>query len=152
MVAVEPAVPSDVPAIAVLLEELDRFYGTEEFAPIEERVAEIDRLLFGAQPAAHVLIAHEAGRATGLAAYSFLWPAAGVTSSMYLKELYVAREYRRRGVGKLLMRQLREIAARRGCSRIEWTTDQDNPDAQRFYAALGFAPHGGKVLYRVEPV
>ena len=55
------------------------------------------------------------------AAYSFLRPAAGLTASLYLKELYVAAAYRRAGVGRLLMDELNKIAARRGLSRMEWT-------------------------------
>jgi GNAT superfamily N-acetyltransferase len=41
-----------------------------------------------------------------MASYSFLWPAAGVTRSLYLKELYVAQDWQRQGIGKLLMDSL----------------------------------------------
>jgi hypothetical protein len=34
--------------------------------------------------------------------------------------------------------------------RVEWTTDLDNLDAQRFYTALGFSPYSSKVFYRVQ--
>jgi hypothetical protein len=33
---------------------------------------------------------------------------------------------------------------------VEWTTDQDNPDAQRFYAELGVPVRQSKLFYRVE--
>ena len=36
---------------------------------------------------------------TGMASYSFLWPAAGLTRSLYLKELYVAQDWQRQGIG-----------------------------------------------------
>ena len=90
---------------------------------------------------------HE-GAPAGLAAYSFLWPAVGVTRSLYLKELFVRAASRRHGIGKLLMRELDRIAAEHRCSRIEWTADAGNPDAQRFYAALGAEPLATKVFYR----
>jgi ribosomal protein S18 acetylase RimI-like enzyme len=48
------------------------------------------------------------------------------------------------------MRRLCNIAAERGCSRVEWTTDQDNPDAQRFYAGLGVHVNESKLFYRIE--
>jgi ribosomal protein S18 acetylase RimI-like enzyme len=86
----------------------------------------------------------------GLATYSFVWPARGVTRSLYMKELYVAGAYRGQGVGKLLMRAIFETAAQRGCSRVEWTTDTDNVAAQDFYAKLGLPSRPSKIFYRVE--
>jgi GNAT superfamily N-acetyltransferase len=72
-------------------------------------------------------------------------------ASLYLKELYVAEAYRRAGVGRLLMDGLHDFARRRGLSRVEWTTDVGNHDAQAFYAALGAEPLRSKIFYRVIP-
>ncbi len=67
-----------------------------------------------------------------------------------IAHLIVAREARRRGVGQLLMRHLCEIAVQRACSRVEWTTDQDNEAARTFYAALGHRVNESKLFYRIE--
>lgn len=96
------------------------------------------------------LLAWDDTQLAGLAAYSFLWPAIGLTRSLYLKELYVGRAHRGKGVGRLLTDGLREVAGRHGCSRLEWTTDDDNAAAQRFYAGLGAAVRTSKLFYRVE--
>jgi GNAT superfamily N-acetyltransferase len=85
-----------------------------------------------------------------MASYSLLWSAAGVTRSLYLKELYVAAGWQRQGIGKLLMDSLLTVAAKHGCSRVEWTTDRDSEGAQRFYAKLGVPINEGKLFYRVE--
>jgi GNAT superfamily N-acetyltransferase len=58
---------------------------------------------------------------------------------------------RRTGIGKLLMEGLYRIAADRGCSRVEWTTDTGNPLAQQFYESLGVKPLTAKIFYRLEP-
>lgn len=150
MSTVSPAEPADVRAIAALLEEMDRFYGITDFAPIEERTAEIKANLFDRPTGIHVLLAKDNDEVVGLASYSFLWPAVGLTRSLYLKELYVNKSYRRRGIGKLLMDTLIAVAKANGCSRVEWTTDHDNPDAQSFYAQLGFNTLPTKVLYRLD--
>ena len=152
MLAITKATKDDVPAIAELLEEMDRFYGVTEFEPLDARMAQIRAIVFTDPPAAHLLLAHDDDRAAGLATYSFLWPAVGLTRSLYLKELYVADAYRRRGVGRLLMDRVRGIADETGCSRVEWTTDRDNEGARRFYKGLGYAIHPGKVFYRLESV
>ncbi|MGH3699312.1 MAG: GNAT family N-acetyltransferase, partial [Pseudonocardiaceae bacterium] len=86
----------------------------------------------------------------GMAAYSFLWPAAGVTRSLYLKELYVTEAFRRQGIGTLLMQELYRVAADHMCSRVEWTADAGNVLADGFYTRLGVPVNRGKIFYRVE--
>ena len=46
--------------------------------------------------------------------------------------------------------EIDRIARARDCSRVEFTTDTGNLDAQSFYASLGFKPHAGKIFYRRE--
>ena len=134
-----------MPALAELIAERDRYYGAPRPEPEEPA---IEDALFGPTPAGTALVAVHDGGLAGLAAYSFLWPAAGVTRSLYLKELYVRAASRRYGIGRLLMRELGRVAAEHRCSRIEWTADTDNPAAQRFYAALGAEPLATKIFYR----
>ena len=135
-----------MPALAELLAERDRFYGVTRPDPEPAAIADA---LFGPVPAGRALAAVHDGAVVGLAAYSFLWPAAGVTRSLYLKELFVRAAARRLGIGKLLMRELKAVAAEHRCSRVEWTADTDQPDAQRFYAALGAEVLATKLFYRV---
>jgi GNAT superfamily N-acetyltransferase len=150
MLTVVPAQRGDVPVIAGLLEELDHFYGAAHIEPAEHRIPLIADLLFGATPAAFVLLARRADEAIGLASYSFLWPAAGVTKSLYLKELFVRQSLHRSGVGRRLMAEIYATAQKAGCSRVEWTTESTNDVAQQFYAALGAQCRPEKIFYRVE--
>lgn len=147
VVTVSPAEPRDVAAIAELCAEKDAFYGAATVGPTEGRIAEA---LFGETSGGVALLAWDGSSLAGMAGYSFLWPAIGVTCSLYLKELYVMSAYRRSGVGRLLMSELFGIAGRMGCSRVEWTTDLVNSAAQRFYAGLGASVVTSKLFYRVE--
>lgn len=140
----------DVVAMANLFQEMDQFYDEPNPEPLDRKMSQINALIFSGSPAAHVLLAWDQSRLAGLAAYSFLWPAVGVTQSLYLKELYVSQDYRRQGVGKLLMKNLVAIAAEYQCSRLEWTTDESNPDAQRFYQELGMKRDPAKLFYRLD--
>lgn len=148
-VVVRHAGLEDVEAMAALLEEMDRFYGASPADPVGERVRQITEALFGDPRAAYALLAWDGERPVGFAAYSFLWPAVGMTRSLYLKELYVAGDCQRQGIGRQLMQALFDVAGKHGCSRVEWTTDQDNRDAQEFYAALGSPTCPSKIFYRV---
>lgn len=150
MTEVKAAAPDDLPAIVELLEEMDRFYGIADVDPLDLRLHQAHEALFGAVPAAQALLAWDGDQLVGLAAYAFLWPAVGLTRSLYLKELYVTQTARRQGVARLLMRHLCEVAIAHGCSRLEWTTDQDNPLAQGFYDALGAKVSQEKLFYRLE--
>ncbi|MET8134084.1 cyclophane-containing RiPP N-acetyltransferase HaaN [Streptomyces sp. NPDC005251] len=152
-VTIRPAEKNDLRGLAELIEEIERFYGTADadIQPFDERQDQVEEALFGSPPlAAALLVEDETGDIVGLAAYSFLWPSAGSTHSLFLKELYVRDALRRQRVGERLMNELRAIAAARpGCSRVEWMTDRDNPGARAFYKSLGFAEFDGKIVYRV---
>lgn len=149
MVELRPAEADDTSALATLLEEMDRFYGATTVEPLQLRVRQIREALFHGPPAAYALLAWHDEQLVGVASYSFLWPAVGLTKSLYLKELYIAGAFQRQGIGKLLMQYLWRLAAEHG-SRLEWTTDSNNPEAQRFYRSLGVPPHVSKIFYRLE--
>ena len=112
MIFVAEAETGTIQAIAALMEEMDRFYGATEIEPLDSRARQIADALFSDPPAAYALLAWDGEQLVGFAAYSFLWPAVGLTRSLYLKELYVAQAHRRKGVGELLMQSLIETAAK----------------------------------------
>jgi GNAT superfamily N-acetyltransferase len=55
----------------------------------------------------------------GIAIYSLLWLAPGITSSLYLKELFVSGSRQRDDVGRSLMQAVIEQAHELGCSRTQ---------------------------------
>jgi GNAT superfamily N-acetyltransferase len=150
VITVTPAKLEHAEAMAEIAEEMDRFYGATKVESAEARIRQIGEALFSDLPPAYSLLAWDDGRLVGFASYSFLWPAIGLTRSLYLKELYVSTKARRTGVGKLLMQRLFDIAVKNDCSRVEWTTDSDNREAQLFYAELGVPVEGSKLFYRIE--
>ncbi|MEU4194885.1 GNAT family N-acetyltransferase [Kribbella sp. NPDC026611] len=150
MIVVRPATADDIDQLLKLTEEMDRFYGATEFDNLEIRRRQLQDALFGDTPAAKALLAVDEDTAVGFAAYSFLWPAAGLTRSLYLKELYVSDAQQRRGIGRSLMEALFDVARQHDCSRVEWTTDRDNLSAQAFYKTFGVEPQNGKLFYRLE--
>ncbi|HEX3959770.1 MAG TPA: GNAT family N-acetyltransferase [Trebonia sp.] len=143
------ATPGDVDAIVALYAELDEFYGAAgAHDALAERARRVRSALFSDPPAGHALLAWDGPVLAGFAGYQFIWPSSALTTSLYLKELYVTSAYRRAGVGRLLMDRLRAIAVARGCTRLEWTTDTSNGGAQSFYESLGAEPLETKLFYR----
>lgn len=56
-----------------------------------------------------------------------------------IEELRVAREARRRGVGRLLMQAAEAQAGLLGCALVELFVHENRAEAQAFYRCLGFS-------------
>ena len=151
MIMVADAVAGGEVHIAALCAELDQFYGDLPAGTPAERAAQVRDVLFGSPPLAYALVARDGQAPAGLAAYSFLWPAAGLSASLYLKELYVAEAYRRDRRRAHAHGRAGAVASRRGLSRVEWTTDTSNEGAQAFYESLGAKPLTAKIFHRTTP-
>jgi GNAT superfamily N-acetyltransferase len=66
---------------------------------------------------------------------------------MLIEAVRVARARRSAGLGTAMMAQAIGIARRRGCQRVELTSNASRKDAHRFYERLGFvASHVGMKL------
>lgn len=132
-----PAGSADAGLILVLIQELAEY---EKLA--HEVVATEDTLreqLFGPRPAAEVLLATDAatGETAGFALYFANFSTFLAQPGLYLEDLFVRPAYRRRGLGKLLLRTLGQTAVARGCGRFEWSVLDWNADAIAFYRSLG---------------
>jgi PhnO protein len=55
-----------------------------------------------------------------------------------IQEMYVAKNYRDRGIGKVLFAALEERLAKAGCEILEVTTKDKRSEAKKFYLKLGF--------------
>jgi hypothetical protein len=108
VITLADAVPGDEVAVAALCAELGEFYGSLPEGLPAERGARVRDVLFGDPPLARALVAWDGEAPAGFAAYSFLWPAVGLTASLYLKELYVAEALGARPLtSKIFYRQVR---------------------------------------------
>lgn len=56
---------------------------------------------------------------------------------LWINEVSVAPDHRRRGVGRAMMERTLSLAAALGCSSVWVLTDRDNPAAMRLYAGSG---------------
>jgi GNAT superfamily N-acetyltransferase len=117
-----------------------------ECCPTEEK---LDRTLFGAKPAAEALIAHLGGKPAGFALFFHNYSTFLAQSGLYLEDLFVKPELRRRGVGQALFRRLAQIASERGCGRFEWSALDWNTPAIQFYESMGAKAMSEWTVYRL---
>ncbi|MEO1138298.1 MAG: GNAT family N-acetyltransferase [Pseudomonadota bacterium] len=94
------------------------------------------------------LMAYESDAPLGFATWALTFPA-GAGVALYMKELFVVRTARGKGVGRAILVGLLDRAEAEGCIRMDWQTDGDNPLSQSFYAGLE-APRFDKLNYRVS--
>lgn len=70
-------------------------------------------------------------------------------AGLYLEDLFVLPDYRGRGYGKALLKQLARIAKERGCGRLEWSCLDWNRLSIDFYLSLGAQPMDEWTVYRL---
>jgi GNAT superfamily N-acetyltransferase len=132
---IRPATPADVPAILQLIRALSDYEKLSDQVVINE--AQLHEHLFGPRPYAEVLLAEEAGRVVGYALFFHTYSTFLGRPSLYLEDLFVLPEHRRRGHGKGLLARLAQLAVERGCGRFEWMVLDWNTPAIQFYESLG---------------
>lgn len=70
-------------------------------------------------------------------------------AGIYLEDLFVLPEFRKRGYGKALLNKLASIAVERGCGRLEWWCLDWNKPSIDFYLSLGAEPMSDWTTYRI---
>ena len=84
-----------------------------------------------------VLALDETGRAIGYAVWFETYSTFLARPTIYLEDIFVLEEARRRGAGSLLFDHVRALGARRGCGRMEWQVLEWNALATDFYDRRG---------------
>ena len=116
---IRKAAEADIPKLLPLMRELAEFEKyAEDFTVTEELLRE--QGFRRSPPDFHCLIAEEGGELVGFLVYYFVPFTYRVKPSLIIKELYIAKRHRSRGVGKLLMKAAAKEAAHAGCGMIKW--------------------------------
>ncbi len=99
---------------------------------------------------AEVILALENGREIGFALFFHNFSTFLGRAGLYLEDLYVRPQYRRRGYGRAMLKKLAEIAVERGCGRLEWWCLDWNRPSIDFYLSLGAEPMSDWTVYRIS--
>lgn len=143
MIRFEKAIPADremVNALAMEVHSLhvgwrpDIYEMPPEIYPMERFSAALERK--------ELYVARLNGDIVGYAAIkmrSFDWAGMVKRRVLFVDELSVSAEHRRKGIGKAMMMEIREIAKEEGCSDLQLSVYPQNREAVAFYEACGFS-------------
>lgn len=135
---IEPATEGDVPVIFGMIRALAEYERlAHEVTTTEEGLRET---LFGTRPAAEVVIGYVGEEPVGFAIFFQSFSTFLGKPGLYLEDLFVRPEWRRRGFGRALLNHLASVAVERGYGRMEWAVLDWNEPAIRFYRSLGARP------------
>ncbi len=125
----------DVPTIFKLIQDLAAYEKlAHEVTGSEELLKEH---LFGTKVYIEVILAEIGDQAAGLALFFHNYSTFLTKPGIYLEDLFVVPEYRRRGVGKALIAYLAKLVVERDCGRLEWSVLEWNVNAIAFYEKIG---------------
>jgi GNAT superfamily N-acetyltransferase len=98
---------------------------------------------------AEVIFACEDGKEIGFALFCNNFSTFLGRAGIYLEDLFVLPEYRGKGVGKSIMKELAKITVERKCGRLEWVCLDWNKPSIDFYLSLGAEPMSDWTVYRI---
>jgi GNAT superfamily N-acetyltransferase len=133
--SIRAARPGDEQALFGLIQALAEY---EKLSSAVTGSAEtLARDLFGPQPAVEALLVTADVRAVAFALFFHNYSTFLTQRGLYLEDIFVLPEYRRRGIGKALLGRVAQVAKDRACGRLEWSVLDWNVSAIRFYESLG---------------
>jgi GNAT superfamily N-acetyltransferase len=138
---------ADLPVILSLIRELAEYERAPDAVVATE--AGLREVLFGAKPAAEVLVASEDEDPVGFAVFFHNFSTWLGRPGLYLEDLFVRPDKRGKGYGRALLERLAEIALERGCGRMEWAVLDWNEPAIQFYRKLGAQPMDEWTVFRL---
>ena len=135
---IRPVTPDDIPTILDFVRALAA-YEREPDAVVATETS-LHEALFGPKPAAEAVIARVDGQPAGLALWFQNFSTWTGRPGLWLEDLFVYPDYRRRGVARALFVHLARLCRDRNYSRLEWSVLNWNQLALDFYASLAAEP------------
>ena len=134
-VSIRPVRPGEAGLVLDFVRELAAYERLLGSVDATERM--IDAALFASPPRVFCDIAEWEDRPAGLALWFLNFSSFRGRHGIYLEDLYVRPAYRRRGIGRALVRHLARRCVDDGWTRFEWSVLDWNAPSIEFYKSLG---------------
>lgn len=135
MLNIRKATPSDIPLILEFIRELAAYERL-----LDQAIATPEDLArdgFSSEPKFSVEIAEWNGEPAGFALWFYNYSTFQGKPGIYLEDLFVRPQFRKKGIGKALLVHLARLAVEQGCGRYQWQVLDWNTPSIEFYESLG---------------
>lgn len=141
------AAPDDADIILFFIMELAKYENMEN--EVVATVQNLRETLFE-RKFAEVILAEYEGKTVGFFLFFHIYSTFLGQPGIYLEDLYLMPEVRKKGFGKKIFAYLAHLAVERGCGRIEWSCLDWNTPSRKFYESLGSKLKDDWVGYRLS--
>jgi GNAT superfamily N-acetyltransferase len=107
---------------------------------VDASESDIAKALFGETPRAFADIAEWEGKPVGFALWFYNFSTFRGRHGIYLEDLFVRPDFRSKGIGRALLRNLARRCINKGLTRLEWWVLDWNEPALRVYRSIGAVP------------
>ncbi|HEY9771820.1 MAG TPA: GNAT family N-acetyltransferase [Coleofasciculaceae cyanobacterium] len=132
---IRQAIAKDVPQIFSLIQALAEYEKLSH--QVTGTVENLHEDLFGSRIYAEAIITEIESKMVAFALFLPNYSTFLTKPGIYLEDLFVLPEYRRRGIGKAMLAYLGKLALDRGAGRLEWSVLDWNESAIAFYQSMG---------------
>lgn len=145
---IRKARPSDIDVIVELCKEHAEFEGADYDKKGKANL--LSEYLFTDQSFVTCIVIEVDKQIKGYATYVPEFSTWDATYYLHMDCLYLRPDIRRKGLGKKIMKQIRQEAKEKGYTQLQWQTPIDNTNAITFYRKIGAVPKK-KVRFYLEP-
>jgi len=135
LLTIRTATMTDVPILFDLIQALATYEKLSH--QVTGSIEELGNHLFGPRPYAEAVLAEMDGQPVGFALFFHNFSTFRTQPGLYLEDLFVLPDYRKRGIGTALISHVAQIAVDRNCGRFEWSVLDWNESAIAFYQKMG---------------
>jgi ribosomal protein S18 acetylase RimI-like enzyme len=145
---IRPAQPGDEVELTAMIRELAEFERASADCTVTEK--QLGEALFGAHPTVFGHLAEIDGQAAAGALWFRNFSTWDGVAGIYLEDLYVRPQFRRRGLARKMLSILAKECVAGGYTRLSWAVLDWNVNAIALYDAVGGRPQTEWITYRVS--
>jgi GNAT superfamily N-acetyltransferase len=145
---IRPVRPGDEAELTAMIHELAEFERASDECTVTE--SQLREALFGASPTVYGHLVEVDGQAAAGALWFLNFSTWDGVNGIYLEDLFVRPQFRRRGLARTLLATLARECVQRGYSRLTWAVLNWNVDAIALYDGVGGKPQTEWTTYRVS--
>ncbi|ORW07460.1 GNAT family N-acetyltransferase [Mycobacterium kyorinense] len=142
------AAPTDAAAITAMIHQLADFEQAPDQCTVTE--TQIRAALFDEPTTLRGHVAEVDGEVAATALWFLNFSTWDGVAGIYLEDLYVRPEFRRRGLARALLSALARECLERGYSRLSWAVLNWNTAAIALYDSIGGRPQSQWTTYRLS--